>query len=64
MTDQDISGFFMMIIGIVALVFGLYLGFGAGKESIKEEAVQQGVAEHNSKTGEWQWKNDIDYKEK
>jgi len=57
MTNEEIAGIFMLIVGIVALIFGVYLGFNVGEASIKEEAVQQGFAEYNSSTGEWQWKN-------
>jgi hypothetical protein len=32
--------------------------FNAGENSIKKGAIEKGFAEHDSITGEWQWKGD------
>ena len=31
-------------------------GMQHGREEIQQEAVEQGFAEYNAKSGEWQWK--------
>lgn len=44
---------------LVLCVIGFFLvfsiGYAAGRDAMREEAVKRNVAEYNAKTGQWQW---------
>ena len=56
---SEIYDWFMTVIWIMlGFVVGGGLAAAAGKstlEDFRQDAVEQGVAEYNSETGDWQW---------
>lgn len=54
MSDEEKAG---ITIGVIfAIVIGAVICFGID-HSWREELVNRGYAEYNSKTSKWQWKN-------
>ena len=59
---SDISEVYDWFMTVVWIMLGFIVGGGLatanGKsalEELRKDAVEQGVAEYNSETGEWQW---------
>jgi len=47
---------FMVCMMICCVIGAHNTGRQHGREEIQQEAVEQGFAEYNAKSGEWQWK--------
>lgn len=45
-----------LLIGMLCCCWGMVGAYRSTKESFQKEAIEHNVAEYNSKTGEWQWK--------
>ena len=56
--DDDIGIILMLavIVTFVAFVLGDARGNARGIEMVNNKAIEQGIAEYHSTTGEWQWK--------
>lgn len=51
-----------IIVGIILafwplVIYGIFEGHKLGRGNLQDEAVQKGFAQHNPKTGEWEWKS-------
>ncbi len=53
---KNLCGFIMFWVGFLSFFIGLAIGASAAKSIYHREAIEQGFAEYNSRTGEWQWK--------
>lgn len=52
---NDVEGFSIAGLIIIAAIFLFGFGFGIGKRNVENQAIEKGYAEYNRKTGEWQW---------
>ena len=55
MSINDWFGLFWAFLGFM---FGVIFS-NIGINNIKHEAIDRGVAEYNSQTGDWQWKDSL-----
>jgi len=44
------------VVYMIGGVCGILLGHALGMEHYQEQAIEQGYAEYNQTTGDWQWK--------
>jgi len=47
---------FLLIVAIlISYILGLITGIGSSINATKTQAIEYGYAQHNPKTGEWEW---------
>ena len=55
MNDDD-HIFVLLIAVAIGILGGFILGWRFGETIVKQEAVEQGHAQHHPQTGQWEWK--------
>ena len=59
MKNADFFCCFVMSVVVVVVSFGAYCnGVDSCRKEMQQEAIERGFAEHDAKTGEWNWKGD------
>ena len=57
MGDDDVKSIIVSVL-IIGFVAGFWLGGFTIASQYREQAIERGYAEHDSQTGEWEWKDD------
>lgn len=58
MVSECAAAYACIVVGIVCLFGGCFIGYDIGKTYYRQQAIERGFAEYDAKTGQWRWKGE------
>jgi hypothetical protein len=55
MTFRELTNFGFILLSIVILCVGILIGCYSGVDTMRQAAIEHGVAQFNPKTGDFEW---------
>lgn len=55
---EEVETIFWCLFVLIMFCAGSMLGYCHGRDVLGREAIEQGYAEHDQATGDWQWKGE------